>query len=215
EYTFDGDPTDTAQRHVTFHVEPGVQFDKVTLAFNGARGIQQDELEGIVKSQKLGPKVFTDPESVTSLLQRVYREQGYLDAKLDDPQYERDTATRQARIVLPVHEGPQFKIRHVQFAGNSAIPLSTLTKEVPSVAGDPYLPAAAEQSLTKLRQLYWAKGYNDVLPTYQLALDHGAGVLDLQFAITEGKRSIVRSVEPTGYQETSPDLVRSEVEVTP
>jgi outer membrane protein assembly factor BamA/autotransporter translocation and assembly factor TamB len=202
-----------AERHVTFKVAPGVKFEKVILAFEGAHGIEPDELQGIIKSQKLTQKVITDPETVTSLLKRVYRERGYLDATLDTPQYAFDAASRQARIVLPVHEGVQYKIRTVQFAGNNVYPAADLAKDIPSNVGDPYLPATAELSLTKLRQLYWAKGYNDAKGAYQLALDRNAGALDLTFALKEGQRSIVASIEPSGTQETSPTLVRTEVEL--
>jgi outer membrane protein assembly factor BamA len=159
--------------------------------------------------------VFTDPDTVTTLLQKVYREHGYLDASLDAPEYDFDSATRQARVVVPVHEGPQFKIRHVEFAGNHLFQAPELAKDLPSVVGDPYVPASAENSLTKLRQLYWSKGYNDVKPAYQLALDHDAGVLDLRFTVNEGLRSIVAGVETTGNQETSTRLVRSQVEIEP
>ena len=199
DYTFDTGTSDapvtgtaaTADRRITFHVQPGVKFDKVILAFSNASAISSDDLGGIVKSQKLGPKVFTDPESVTTLLQRVYRERGYLDATLDAPQYDFDTATRQAKVTVPVHEGPQFKIRNVLFADNKVLSTPELLKDIPSVAGDPYLPAAAENSLTKLRQLYWSKGYNDTKPMYQVSLDHTTGVLDLTFTLHEGQRSIV------------------------
>jgi outer membrane protein assembly factor BamA/autotransporter translocation and assembly factor TamB len=219
EYAFEGaDKTagqadQAAERRVTFRVEPGVRFDQVTLAFDGARGIDPEDLKGVIKDQKLGPKVFTDPESVTSLLQRLYRERGFLDATLDAPQYEFDHATRQARVVLAVHEGPQYKIRNVLMAGNQVFPAAKLAAEIPSVSGDPYLPASAEQSLTKLRQLYWSKGYNDVRPSYQLAIDRTAGALDLQFNIQEGRRSIVAAIDTLGNRKTSPDLVREQLEI--
>ena len=65
-------------RRVVFRITPGRRFERVELAFPGARGIEPTELEDIIKDQKLGPKVFTAPGTVTDLLQRFYREQGYL-----------------------------------------------------------------------------------------------------------------------------------------
>src|SRR5262249_37975958 len=152
---------EAAERHVTFHVEPGTRFDKVTLAFNGAKSISPNDLTSVIKSQKLAPKVYTDPEAVPTFLQRIYPEQSYLRSPPDTPVYDFDTATRQARVTVPVHERPQFKIRHVEFAGNKVYPAPALAKDIPSVVSDPYAPASAENSLIKLRQLYWAKDYND------------------------------------------------------
>ncbi len=46
------------------------------------------ELDKIVEQQKLERQLFTDPIVVTELLERYYREQGYLAAEIDEPRYE-------------------------------------------------------------------------------------------------------------------------------
>src|SRR5262249_8966433 len=122
-------------------------------------------------------------------------------------------ATRQARAVLPVREGPQYKIRQVVMAGNHVYDTPALTSKIPSIAGDPYRPAAAEASLIKLRQLYWSKGYNEARPEYQIAVDRTQGVLDLHFNVDEGKRSVVAAIDVDGAQKTTPHLVRGELEI--
>jgi len=213
EYAFD--PDVQAARHVTFRVDAGARFDRVDLVFSGAHGIAEHELRSVVKDQKLGPKVYTDPGSVTDLLQRLYRERGFLDAAVDGPELHFDAATRHASARLSVREGPQYKIRHVVMTGNHVIDTPTLTSKIPLVVGDAYQPAAAELSLTKLRELYWGHGYNEARPDYQVAVDRDHGVLDLHFNIKEGNRSVVEAVHVSGAQETTPDLVRSEVEIQP
>ena len=46
------------------------------------------QLDGIIDQQHLERQLFTDPVVVTELLQRYYREQGYLAAEIDEPRYE-------------------------------------------------------------------------------------------------------------------------------
>jgi len=207
------DPDDQVARRVTFRVDAGTRFDRVNLVFTGAHGIAEHELRGVVKDQKLGPKVYTDSGSVTDLLQRLYRERGFLDAVVDGPELHFDPATRHASATLPVREGPQYTIRHVVMTGNHVLDTPTLTAKIPSVVGDPYHPAAAELSLTKLRELYWDHGYNEARPEYQVDVDRVQGLLDLHFNIKEGKRSVVAAVDVSGAQETTPDLVRNELEI--
>ena len=80
---------DTSQgREVVFQVTPGPKYDKVVLAFEGAVAIDPKELDAIVDDQNLERQLFTDPLVVTELLQRYYREQGYLAASIDTPRYE-------------------------------------------------------------------------------------------------------------------------------
>ena len=58
-YTIDDSTPD--RRRVTFQVEAGPHYDKVLLAFDGASGIDPDELDAIVDSQDLERQLFTDP----------------------------------------------------------------------------------------------------------------------------------------------------------
>lgn len=213
EYTLER-PT-PATRRAIFRVDPGVKFDKVTLAFEGASGISPKELGQVVKEQKLGPKVFTNPTAVTSLLERLYHERGFLTAEVDAPRPELDAASRQARVVVPIREGKAFTIRSVTLNGNKVYPTAALLSELPLVQGDPYYPATAERSLVRLRQLYWSRGYNDVRPVYALAVDREAGVLDVRFTIAEGRRTVIAGIDVQGNDQTSERLVRRELELSP
>ena len=198
-------------RRVVFQITPGRRFERVELVFSGAGGIEPSVLEEIVEDQKLGPKVFTAPGTVTDLLRRYYREQGYLSVEVDAPQYELGSA--RARAVIPVREGERFTIRDVSASGNRVFERSPLTAEIPLVSGDPYLPAVAERSLARIRELYWQKGYNDVAVDYQLALDRTAAVVDVNFAIAEGPRTVVKDIQVAGNEKTSQRLVRAELDI--
>ena len=106
-------------RRVVFRTMPGRRFERVELAFPGAQGIEPNALEDVIKDQKLGPKVFTAPGTVTDLLQRLYREQGYLAAEIDAPEY--DFSGPRARAMIPVREGEPFTIRKVNASGNRVL----------------------------------------------------------------------------------------------
>jgi hypothetical protein len=82
---------------VVFEIQPGERSQKVVLAFEGASAVDPDDLDEIIADQQLERRLFTDPLVVTELLQRYYREQGYLSAEIDQPRYEYDSAV--ARVV--------------------------------------------------------------------------------------------------------------------
>lgn len=204
-----------ADRRVVFRVEPGVRFDRVHLAFQGADGIDPAVLEEIVNEQKLGPTLFTDPGSVIDLLGRYYREEGYLTAQLGEPQYDFDEGTRVARVVIPVSEGPRFTIRDITIAGATVYPAAELVAEIPLDRGDPYLPATVERSLARIRELYWDRGYNDFSGSYALRLDPDAGWVEVEIEIQEGPRVMVADVQVQGTHKTSEDLVLGQLEFEP
>ncbi len=199
------------RRRVVFQIQPGPRYQKVLLAFEGASAIDADELDGIIDQQHLERQLFTDPVVVTELLQRYYREQGYLSAEIDEPRYEFENAL--ARVVLTIREGPRFTVNNVATSGNVIYPTDALVAELPVVAGDPYLPAAAERAIERIRELYWRRGYNDVRSDYELVIDRGAGHVDVAFTIVEGRQSVIADIVVEGTQKTSEHLVREQVEL--
>jgi outer membrane protein assembly complex protein YaeT len=199
------------QRRVVFHVEPGTRSTAVRLAFEGTRGIDSKVLDDIINEQNLEKPLFTDPLQVTTLLQRYYREQGYLSAEIDAPVYEFEGTL--ARVVLKVREGPRFFVRNVSTSGNVALASSTLLQGLPVVSGDPFLPWAAENALERIRDVYWQRGYNDVRSDYALAVDRAAGRVDVVFSVVEGSQSIVGDVVVAGNVKTTDHLVREQVEL--
>ena len=199
------------QRRVTFHIQPGTRSDKVVLAFEGASGIEPDVLNKIVEQQKLERKLFTDPLVVTELLRRYYREQGYLSAEIDEPRYEYQGPL--ARVVLPVREGPRFNARNVTVAGNTVYATDVLVSQLPVIAGQPFVPAAAENALEKIRELYWSKGYNDIRSDYDLVVDKATGDVDVAFKIGEGRQSMIAGITIQGNKKVSETLVRRQIQL--
>ena len=200
-------------RRVVFRIAPGTRFERVTLAFAGASGIDPNVLDAIIEEQGLERQLFTDPIVVTELLERYYREQGYLAAEIDQPRYEFEGTL--ARVVLDVREGPRFTVRQVTTSGNAVIPTDVLIGELPVVAGDPFLPAAAENALERIRDLYWRRGYNDVRSDYELVMNRDLGTVDVALQIQEGRQTVIADITIEGNQKTSERLVREQLELTP
>jgi outer membrane protein insertion porin family len=201
------------QRRVTFQIQPGMRSEKVVLAFEGAAGIDPDDLDKIVEQQKLERQLFTDPIVVTELLTRYYREQGYLAAEIDEPTYEFQGGL--ARVVLAVQEGPKFTVRNVAVSGNTVYTNDVLVPQLPVVSGEPFVPAAAENALDAIRRLYWEKGYNDVRSDYEIEQDRVGGTVDVAFTISEGTQSVIAGIKIEGNQKVSTRLVEEQIQLAP
>jgi outer membrane protein assembly factor BamA/autotransporter translocation and assembly factor TamB len=199
------------QRRVMFQIEPGTRSQRVVLAFEGASAISPDDLNNIVDEQRLERQLFTDPIVVTELLERFYREQGFLSAEIDEPRYEFQDVT--ARVVLSVREGPRFTIRNVELSGNSVYTNDVIVSQLPVIPGQPFVPAAAENALDKIRDLYWTKGYNDVRSDYEIVQDAATGEVDLAFTISEGRQSIIAGITIEGNDNVSNRLVTEQIQL--
>ncbi len=200
---------------VVFDIQPGPQFSNVEIAFDGAVGIAAKDLREIVKSQKLSEEVYVKPFSVTELLTRYYHEQGYLDAKIDNPRYELSAETRTGKVTFPVQEGPRYHTAGVEFRGNTVFDTAALTAAVPLPKGEEYRPVLRERTLQKLRELYWEKGYNDMEADLSTHRGKAAGELVAVVKITENRQSVAREIVVEGNDKTSEGLIRTQIEVKP
>ena len=205
---------DTPERRVVrFDIAPGARSSQVLLEFQGASGIPAADLDQVIDEQGLERQLFSDPTVVTELLRRLYREQGYLNADIQSPRYQFQGPV--ARVVVQVQEGPQFTVNDITFDGVSAVSTTDLTAALPVVRNDPFMPSAAENALQHIRSEYWARGYNDVRVTYRLAIDRGAGLVGVAFAVEEGRQSIVKDIRIAGNDRTSERLVREQIIAAP
>jgi len=207
------DDSNPGKRIIRFDINAGPRSRQVLLVFNGAGGIAPAELDDVINEQKLERQLFSDPIVVTELLQRLYREQGYLNIEIDKPRYEFEGEV--ARVVLDIREGQRFTVQDVGIHGNTAIDTSLLQVDLPVVPGDPYLPTAAENALQYIRGLYWERGYNEVRVAYQLTIDRLGGRTGVDFTITEGRQSVVSEIRVAGNDKTSERLVREQIIVQP
>src|SRR6185295_14525255 len=114
-----------------------------------------------------------------------------------------------------IHEGPLFHVGKVQFAGNTAYDSQKLVSSIELKAGEPYTPQLREDSLTKLRDLYGEKGYNNPEIQYNLSRNTDAGVVDVDFKIAEGRQAVVADIKVTGNEGTSEKFVRNQLEIAP
>jgi outer membrane protein assembly complex protein YaeT len=200
-------------RRVTFNTDPGAKSAKIVMVFEGASGVSPNELDRIVEQQHLERKLFTDALVVTGLLQRYYREQGFLVTEIDAPRY--DYTGGIARVVFAVREGPRFTVRRVTASGTNMLKADEVVPQLPVVSGEPFLPVAAEHSLDKIRSLYWTRGYNDVRSDYSLVIDRGVGQVDVAFTIDEGRQSVVNDIRIAGNHRVSDHLVLAQVQLMP
>ena len=99
--------------------------------------------------------------------------------------------------------------------GNQAIGDEELLAAAPLPTGEEYRPILRENAIQRLREVYWARGYNDVeiqVETERLAEQ---ARIDLKFRIAENRQTIAREVSVSGNRNVSENLIRTQLEIKP
>jgi outer membrane protein assembly complex protein YaeT len=201
-------------KRVLFDIQTGVQYRDVELVFEGAT-VEHSHLRQLIDNADLETAVHTKPGDVTELLQNYYREEGYLDVKVNPPKYDLNAAARTGRVIIPITEGPRYQVGRVAFKGNREYSSEQLAAEIPLKPGNPYLPRLRQQSVDKLEEVYQARAYNEADFEYSISRDSAAAAIHVAFQITENQQSVVREIVVSGNDRTSENMVRTQVELKP
>ena len=97
-------------------------------------------------------------------------------------------------------------------SGNTIYATDVLVSQLPVIAGQPFVPAAAENALEDPR-LVLGKGYNDIRSDYDLVVDRGTGRVDVAFSISEGRQSVIAGITIQGNKKVSEQLVRRQIQL--
>lgn len=209
-----GFPTAGVKR-VTFAIEPGVRYEGVELVFEGASALSPETLREALKKEDVQVEIRTAPQRVIALLTGYCREQGYLGVKVDNPRYELEPDKRTGRVVIPIEEGPLYRVGSLTFKGNNALQTSRLLETAALNEGQPYRPDLLNSSIDNIEQLYWTNGYNNVEITYTLAGKREQGLVNVAFEINEHQQQVVSRIDVEGTHETSEKFVRSQLSLAP
>jgi outer membrane protein insertion porin family len=152
-------------------------------------------------------------------VERAYRDRGYLDAKVTgQPVFSEDMTRVRLRVV--VQEGALYRVKEVQFEGNTIFRDSELLEATRIVVGGPYRPDDLVAAATAISALYADQGYWDVtVPKGNLRIEEvipaqGTEVT-LKFHIAEGEPVFVGRVEIRGLSKTKEDVVRRDLTFYP
>ncbi|HEV3196686.1 MAG TPA: translocation/assembly module TamB domain-containing protein [Bryobacteraceae bacterium] len=203
------------RKRVLFDIQMGPKFENVEWVFEGASGLTAKQLRDVVESQKLSTEVYTKPSRVTELLTKFYYEMGFLDAAVSEPTYALTPEARTGKVVFPVKEGPHYRVGETTFAGNTALTAAELAEAAPLQQGEGYRPELRENALQRLREAYWAHGYNEVETAAAIERIPEKARVSLNFQITENTRGVVQDVVIEGNRDTSEKLIRSQLDLKP
>ncbi|MBC8283160.1 MAG: outer membrane protein assembly factor BamA [Nitrospinae bacterium] len=143
-------------------------------------------------------------------IEGFYQDNGYLRVKVLEPRIDVNKKARQIHIIIPVEEGPQFRIKSLEIKGDDTIPHDDVKKSLLTQKGDIYNVSQLRQDIVTVTDLYSAKGfaYADVNPITKI--DDKTRMVDLSVDIDKGKKVYVGKINMLGNIKTRDNVIRRE-----
>ncbi len=146
-------------------------------------------------------------------IQAYLRAQGYRDATAP---FTRREAEGELVITFTVTRGPLYRVSTMAVDGNASLPLETLMPVLRTRVGGPFSEAALDADASALEALYRRRGFvaasvasdADPVPGGSSA---GQVEMAVHLTVTEGARTVVRSVAFTGNTSVEASALRADV----
>jgi outer membrane protein insertion porin family len=167
-------PGGTKLVNLTFTIAEGPKYKIREIDFVGNEAIGDGALKRRMKETKeqwflsfvtgrgtyKQDKYAEDAEKVVGF----YRDRGYLRVRVDNPelrtlQTDPDGRTRHVALIVPVSEGPRYRIGDVAVVDNKAVKTEAIVTLLKLKKGEYYSEQSVRKGLDKARELYGAIGH--------------------------------------------------------
>lgn len=220
---------------VTFNVEEGPKVKIRNIDFVGNDAISDGTLKRQMKSTKehwflswiTGRGTYQEEkfEEDADHVIEYFRNKGHIQARVGQPEIKtiedsQDGETRWVQLVVPVTEGPRYRVGEFTFDGNDVVKAEILRPLFKMKTGDWYSEKRIRDGLEKARELYGGGGYFEFtgfpdLQPQEAAAGPMAGpaqpTVNVTMRMQEGEQYFVNRITFTGNTTTRDNVIRREV----
>jgi outer membrane protein assembly complex protein YaeT len=198
-----------------FDIDRGPRYHSTGVVLEGATPEHLSDLNVLLKTNRLGMDVYSNPRGITDVISRYYLTQGYLLVKVNSPRVERDRAKMESRAVISIQDGPQFHVAGLYFRGSSVLNDEQLRKGLPLTGGSVFSAARMDACLADLEEKFGNAGYPAAMVTAALQRNNEKATVDLTFEIQEKQENVIQSIEVAGNDQTSAKFIRNQLYISP
>jgi len=178
-------------------VSPPVTIRSLTL--RGASAEMQPQLAAVVHD--ITGQQWDKNDSavnITARVEDVYRNLGYLDIAVANPERSAPVITAagiEVDATAALTEGTQYHVTRLDWPGSEFLSTAEFTKQAKLKPGDPDSPAALRESLKSLTTAYGARGYIDAEILAPPAIDRAAHQVSYTVSVVPGPQYRFHSVQ--------------------
>jgi outer membrane protein assembly complex protein YaeT len=204
---------DSSHKQVRFDLQPGTRYRGLKIELQGADNDRARDIAELLKQRQLRLSVYRGTPPASETITRYYERRGYLAAKVGAPAQELDGERRIARFVIPVDEGPVFRVGAIEFSGNVVLTSEELRRGLPLETGQVFESARLQPASTALKVKYGELGFGEANIQYEVARRDDSALVDVSFTVVENKQTSIGRVRVEGNRRTTEEFVRSQLRV--
>lgn len=191
------------------------------IVFEGNTAYTSHELAGAISTKTYIPIFRTgdfDPDRAqrdAATVQSYYRDRGYLDAEVSYLTEFMDVARESLRLIFRINEGTQYKVKSIEFVGNSVFVAEELQAGMVLKPGEPFNSIRLRTDIKNLETKYGSCGYIEAKINSSWVFASEPGQVVVTITIDEDGQFRFGWIEVNGNFHTQEKVVRRELRFYP
>lgn len=211
---------DNNQADLEFIVEEGAKLRVEKIIFEGNKAYSDKKLKGLMKTSEKtflfwltssGELNKDNLNQDVTLLSAFYHNNGYVDARVGDPQIEfKDTWIE---VTFKIEEGAQYTVGKVDIAGDIIQAKEALLAKIKIATGKTYSREVVRNDILYLTDLYSDEGYAyaDISPAVDR--DPEKLIVNITYQINKGRQVYFERILIGGNTKTRDKVIRRQLKV--
>ncbi len=214
---------DESRNRVTFFIQEGDRAKIQSIRFVGMTIFDRSDLLEVMANREWSVffSLLTDAgilhrEELDNDVERIkefYSNRGYLDVQIGPPGIELSGDKESVTLTFRIIEGHPYTVRTVQYEDNTVFDDAELARHSFLHVEDVFQRTTIRDEVSRVTDLYGAKGYSFAEVTPGLAPNDDTLTTDVTFTIDEGALIRVREIHITGNDKTRDNVIRRELRV--
>lgn len=205
---------------VEFTIKEGKKSYLNRISFKGNKHIPGKKLKRIIYSQEDWLFSFINRGGVYNaemmegdkyMIEDVYRNNGFMNAKVVNVEVEKDPSTNNHHIIYTIHEGDRYRIKEIEIEGNDIVPSQRLRAVLPLYEGQIFSSENLRTSLENLRMIWGEYGYifADIEP--DVSVDEENKTVSIHFNTDIKDQVYLNRITIRGNKKTKDKVIRRQI----
>jgi outer membrane protein insertion porin family len=214
------EPVSEGEMNLVFVIDEGGKFQVSKVSFTGNEAYSDGKLRRVMQTKRwtLFSLLTGSGRLVDEVLQEdrqrilsFYQDNGYLEARVGNPQVSIREEARRLDIVIPVTEGEQYRLGTLSLSGDTLVPLEEIKKTAESREGQIFRRSTFTKDLFNINQRYTEQGYAYVKVDYSSQLNPESRVIDVTLLVDKGQQARIGRIVVTGNLATRDKVIRRNI----
>ncbi len=216
---------DTGYATVFFDIEESTKVKITKILFEGNESFKDSKLRKVLQTKKnnwlswiTGDGKFDEIKfkEDLELLRQFYRNEGYLDVKVDETDVDMVFKTeKKLHLSITVQEGKQYSLGEMSVDGATIFTEGELIGAVDIQPGEPFSPARIDEAATSVREYFTSRGYLETRVRAERVSNMDTREIDVIFRVRESEKFYVESIKIEGNTKTKSKVIIRELALRP